>query len=508
MVIGACLLALLLLLAAVYLEENWRGARAWAACERELSAKGETLAWRAFIPPPFPDDNRNLAMAPFFVRELHYRVDPRTHVYTFGPPASRPDELKKAAFAGSERPPNLAPAGWDLARHTDLPGYQRAYQGKADFPHAGAPRSPADDVLLALTRYGPALDELARAAAERPFSRFPVRWDAENPYITAWPHYNTEQVCVQVLRLRASAAVAAGHTEDALRDLELAWRLSHDISRDPVVIAHLVEITCLSLTLTPVWEGLADRRWSAAELARLQADLQRFDVLADYAAAMRGERAFNLQGIDFLATHRNLAVLQALIASAGDPPDPTVVARFGYDIVPRGWFDFNKVAVARHMQAYLIEAVDPKAHRVSLDKFEAGRRSLLAPSFSYTNLLARITLPVFDGISHRSARLQTGLDEAVAACALERFFLDHQSYPARLDELVPGYLASLPTDVIDGAPLRYRPTPDGRYRIYSIGWNARDDGGTVAWDTPRHLKDTSGDWVWQYAELQPPPTGK
>ncbi len=503
--VGAIFLVVLVLVTAFVLEENWRGARAWAACERELTAKGETLAWRSFVPPPVPDD-QNLAMAPFFVRALHYQIDPKTHVYTFGHSGDSPEELKNADFASFSRPPDLAPSGWDLTRPLDLAGYQRAYQAKADFPHPPQPQSPAADVLLAWTHYAPALDELARAAAERALSRFPARWDAENPYMTALPQYNTEQVATQILRVRTSASLACGQTGNALRDLELSWRFCRDMRKDPVLIAHLVEITCLNITLTPVWEGLADRRWSADELAKLQADLQGFDVLADYAATIRGERAFDLHGIDYLEHHRDLAEMEAIMTSPGDKP--TLNARLAYDVLPRGWFDFNKATVARYMQDYLVAAVDPGAHRVLVDRFEAGARAREEWSLKYATLLAQIGLPVFDNIGRRAARLQTGLDEAATACALERFFLDHQMYPARLDELVPGYLGRVVTDVIDGAPLRYRPTPDGRYQLYSLGWNGRDDGGTVAWDTPRHLKDTAGDWVWQYAGLQPPPPAK
>jgi hypothetical protein len=91
--LGLYLLAALLLLGAFYLEENWRGARAWAAYQRNLKAKGEALDWRSFIPPFIPDE-RNFAMAPLFVRELRYQPDPKTRTYTFGPAVAFPDDLK------------------------------------------------------------------------------------------------------------------------------------------------------------------------------------------------------------------------------------------------------------------------------------------------------------------------------------------------------------------------------------------------------------------------------
>jgi hypothetical protein len=39
-----------------YVEENWRGRRAWENCKRELEAKGAKLDWAYYIPPPVPDD--------------------------------------------------------------------------------------------------------------------------------------------------------------------------------------------------------------------------------------------------------------------------------------------------------------------------------------------------------------------------------------------------------------------------------------------------------------------
>jgi hypothetical protein len=37
------------------------------------------------------------------------------------------------------------------------------------------------------------------------------------------------------------------------------------------------------------------------------------------------------------------------------------------------------------------------------------------------------------------------------------------------------------------------PNGDGKFRLYSVGWNLKDDGGTTTKD------HAEGDWVW------PPP---
>ncbi len=57
-------LAVLLCLAAIlYVEENWRGKRAWDAYRHELEAKGEHLDFDYFIPSPVPD-KQNFALTP------------------------------------------------------------------------------------------------------------------------------------------------------------------------------------------------------------------------------------------------------------------------------------------------------------------------------------------------------------------------------------------------------------------------------------------------------------
>jgi hypothetical protein len=55
---------LIVLLVVFYAEEDWRGARDWAACQKELEAKGETLDLRQLVPPGKPEDD--LSKVPIF----------------------------------------------------------------------------------------------------------------------------------------------------------------------------------------------------------------------------------------------------------------------------------------------------------------------------------------------------------------------------------------------------------------------------------------------------------
>ena len=44
------------LIAVFYLEEDWRGQRAWTACRTQIEAQGIVMDWNKYIPPAIPDD--------------------------------------------------------------------------------------------------------------------------------------------------------------------------------------------------------------------------------------------------------------------------------------------------------------------------------------------------------------------------------------------------------------------------------------------------------------------
>lgn len=107
-----------------------------------------------------------------------------------------------------------------------------------------------------------------------------------------------------------------------------------------------------------------------------------------------------------------------------------------------------------------------------------------------------IALPNFQRAELRTVAVQAQLDMARVAIALERHRLAHGSYPQRLTELA----ANLPHDLTDTQPLRYRPTVDGHFQLYSLSFNRTDDGGSSATDPKAPGIGTNFDrldWVWR-----------
>jgi hypothetical protein len=65
----------------------------------------------------------------------------------------------------------------------------------------------------------------------------------------------------------------------------------------------------------------------------------------------------------------------------------------------------------------------------------------------------------------------------LATIALKRFQLRHGNWPPSLEALVPDFLTAVPYDYMSARPLCYRVGSDGRYVIYSVGEDGKDDGG-------------------------------
>ena len=526
------LLAVVTLVALFYAEEDWRGARAWNATKRDLKARGESVDPTDFIPPSVPDE-QNLAMAPLFVRMFRYKVSPKTQQLTFDGDYSLHNETFDtlstipwgAYHQGSPHPVNSGT--WTTGHTLDLSRVQTYYRQRKDFPQPPQPGIPADDVLLALTHYQPLLDELAQAAAKRPSTRFPVNWTLHPVWGIALPHYNTIQSLMTTLRLRAVAELDANQLPDARRDITLMFRLRQTMENDPTIIATLVDSTCFYLLLQPVWEGLAARKWTAEDLDTLRTNLRGINILREYQQAVRAERAFfqarwpeDLQDMT-----QARALVKELPLMTGDDPHLSWMEEQLWGTLPywpRGWYEQNAAVASRYLQADWIDLVDPPKRRMDFARNQVTARTMKdIPGAPYT-LLVRTSLPVFSFISNKFAQAQTILDQAATACALEKCYLDHHTYPTTLAELVPTYLDRIPNDVIDDAPMRYRLTTDGRYQLYSIGLDGHDDGGTIAWSADRKWRPASGqpmndkapafpnidrlhgDWVWQYAPAEPP----
>jgi len=85
-------------------------------------------------------------------------------------------------------------------------------------------------------------------------------------------------------------------------------------------------------------------------------------------------------------------------------------------------------------------------------------------------------MPAFGRIMQIETRHLAHLRATHTALAVERYRLTKGRLPQSLDNLVPTYLETIPTDPFDGENLKYRTLETG-FVVYSVGEDLTDEGG-------------------------------
>ena len=481
-------LAAATVLAAAYTLSGWQGRRAWEAYRAEAEQRGVVFDLEKLMPPPVPDAE-------------NFAATPLLRQYQSGNPEFGESRAKRGQQA-SESPillqdPHLKESwpnkqNWMLGQRWNLAELQSYYRSSTNFPSWPTARTAGEDVLKALTRFDAELAEL-HAAAQRPRVRFNVQL-TEDGVSTLIPHLQAVRSTLVAAALRSVAASAAGRTNEAFADAQLAFRLADTLRDEPVLISHLVRLASQSIALRTMWEGLVDHRWTDAQLAHWQADLAKLNFGVELRHAMAGERAFGNRALDFL--RRKPEMLPSF-----DGP--------GLRVLPGGWFYREQINYNRMFEDYIVAALpsgegkfDPALIRAKNAAMTDELKRAHGPSraFLRNRVFCNLLLPALEKAMLRAFQAQTYSQLAIAACALERHWLARGSYPESLAALAPEF-GPLPPDPMSGQPFRYERTADGRFRLWSIGWNGKDDGGTVALNgTPasksRNIDFEQGDWVW------------
>ena len=501
----ACLATLIALF---YVEENVRGKWAWNHFKSEWEAKGANFDIAAFVPPSVPDD-QNFAMTPVAASMYDWIIDKNGHEITPHPTNAHPGlQLKTYHDDDANTPTN---GYWAMGTLTDLRAWQtylRTPRTNAagatltnEFPTAAQPQTPAEDVLLALSKYDSTIEQL-REASRMPESRFPLEYDKDNPAMILLPHLAQINRTVQFLTLRSIAELQAGEAEKSAADVNLMLYLIQSVHNEPILISHLVRIRLLNFALQPIYEGLVAHKWTDAQLAEFEAKLAEFNFPADYSLSIRGEAALTSKVIDYLQRTRKVSPMRNINDGQNDQWMDRVCA-----VIPGGWFHQNQVGFARFYLEQCLPVVNVENREFSpkaAGHAQAVLEKLVAHSRPYNALLYIFLSPVKrwlfdkDVAANRFAFGQTSADLARVAIALERHRLAYGQYPESLAALAPQFIDKLPHDVIGGGELKYRLT-NGGFVLYSIGWNEKDDGGTPAPMKNNFLDPDSdaGDWVWR-----------
>lgn len=481
-----------------YAVENWRGARAWAAAQAMVKARGECLDLSCVVAPPIPDE-LNFARTPAIAAGLTLVPQPNQPVgFSSSVLDSRPEAVAARARLhgfflkepGSKKKKEQFARGHLPNGRLDLAAWRDAQDDNTNFVHLAASSSAAADILALLGQKEPLLSELSSAAEQRPDARYSTH--PEDLYAALLPHLGWGRRAALAFAVRSAARLAQGDRAGAFADARTTFRLGETFKSEPYLVTQMVRFACHREAHRALAEGLAEHAWTDAQLAEWQRLETATDFKAGMMAAFRMERSASCLTIEQVSRHPALAseLFGSSIDSGGN--EHVGIARIPYRLVPTGWWRQNQASVVRFYQPILDHAVAaPPGLLPEESTGEADFLRYAAASGPYSEFSRRL-VPALAKAFTKANRATMTSRLAIVACALERHRLKHGIYPVTLAELEPGALnGSVPLD-LDGQPVRYQRTDDGWYKLYSLGPNGRDDDGEFR----DKGNDLGLDWPW------------
>lgn len=449
------------LLALFYAEEDWRGARAWAACEAELKAKGEPLKGEEIIPTG--PDRSNLAKKTFF-SDLSQGKESR---------------IQKIRFEG--KTPHFT--HFEEGTAVSLEEWQKYFRSKPEFHLTAQAGTPAQDVLAALSPWEKDIEQVDSILSDPEIF---VPMDYKKPYSVSLFHLGPIMNLSKVKILRADAYLQNGELDRAMNDFLSIIQTADFLKRQPFLINILVSISLRSISEGVLWEGIHHHQWSEAQLIQMELALRNKSLLSSFQQSLRGERSFFLQLMSSIS-HRDISPREILQMTGSSDAKSEMI--WISDWRPSGWLDLDRTYSVTHLQKR-IDGIDVLNGRINPAAFDDA--SIYMDKVQWTHLLVTpfslISLPALSQTSVKVAADETFNRFARISCYLEQYWLKNREYPDRLDQ-ISDLPVSITQEVVAPQPFHYRKEGKG-YLLYSVGWNLKDEGGKKAKDRAQ------GDWCW------------
>jgi hypothetical protein len=304
----------------------------------------------------------------------------------------------------------------------------------------------------------------------------------------------------QLLSIAEVYELSRGRLEPARRHLNALIRLVAVQRPEPLMIAQMVRQACAAFAFGATWQALQAEGWTDAQLASVQSAWQACDFVHDMAAAMEMERALSLdfyEQIQESSEKLNLALGDRMRAAEmtggvfdGFATHGLVLKWIHVPLWQAAWadqgalYDLNQWQVIIEREriartngwAVLAERLDARGRALPWAPFLQGKEKL--NWYNKVRLLfGAENAGVGDQNIRRTLSIQTQQQMALAVIAIERYRLKRGRIPAELSALVPEYLSAVPRDGMDGKALRYRLASNGRFQLYSVGQDGKDNGG-------------------------------
>lgn len=340
----------------------------------------------------------------------------------------------------------------------------------------------APDVIRQLTvlldEFRPAV-ATALQIADLPRGAFTFDW-SDNLVDTKLegPQYSRD--VASLLRYQVLVSLEKRDLERALLGLRAGVNTSRSIGDGPMLVLQLVRMANLQIALKGMERTLGQAQLSGGQLRACQELLQQENLKRGLVHALRGERVIALNSLDRIGEGFNQdSAFYTDDSSKSSPPGRWYLWTV---VKPRSISWKAKYLDLISGIVEIAEGSDWIKQRAGWLRFtkHVGQLRSHDPFWMW---------PAYDAISgiervfKSATRTVACVESMKTLLALERYRLDHGTWPASLERLVPVYLEVAPIDPFTGKLLGYRIESD-HVVVYSVGENKEDEGGKVVPDAP------------------------
>ena len=286
------------------------------------------------------------------------------------------------------------------------------------------------------------------------------------------PHLNDQRMLANLLQAHALLRQHENADADALADVHRLFFISRSVDRQGFVVAHLVSLGIMSLAANTIDMMAPNLKIGPAPAASPALVKQRIADLLDDGPSRAGEKNALLM--------ERMADLDAVRSILSGKITPEQLAKLGGSrqksiaITPQ-----TASADGILMLTYLTNVINAFDSTTDWPTFKSRRPARPGELDTDPNqhVLGNMIIPTVDRALLTHYRCVTDRHLAALVLAIRAYTVTHDNKPPqRLTDLVPEYFPTVPTDpMAPGQPLKYIA---GKSIVYSVGDDAKDDGGS------------------------------
>ncbi len=475
--LGKILLALIVLPVVFLLFERFRGQIALASYKKELLAKGEKLSPQDFVMTFAEADNG----APTAIAAI--------------------ERLKRGTVLPHSYPPRmkLVPSGRAVVCFRESEWVETGTYRNEEWVSEKV-TNRWDQIAADLKANATILEEIRTSMAKPVLNN---RLDLSEGAKMKFLHLSSAKSLTHWLSAGAQLALHEGRNHDALDYLLVQIRLPRLLAEDRIVISELVRIAISGIAKLDTWEALHADGWTDEDLAAMQSAWESQIFVTEMARTLEGERVFCDVSYDAMRGSNDYAYDSLfgwkemyaegfnITTSEWNVPEFSFNEQIGRFLKKQVYCRIWRFAWSHQAQRHNLTTMQSL---IDIARSAAKDKSLVPTEEAITALLLECADgDFFDRLRHpdcanvtiasavaKSMRLETERSWVLSAIALKRYSLRQGKPPTTLDALVPEFLSAVPTDYMDGKPIKYRLNSDGSFVLYSVGTDGKDDGGDLS----------------------------